>query len=270
MFRKIGFIGTGVMGGAVARIAAQGEPEAAVYLANRSPEKAAALAEEIPGAVLSFNEEIAAVCDLIFLAVKPQVMPRVLPALAPALAARRDPFVLATMAAGLTCGTIRQLAGGDYPVIRMMPNTPIAVGAGAIQYCGLGVSEDQLADFAALLRGAGTVDELPEGLMDAASALSGCGPAYVCQFIEALADGGVACGLPRQKALAYAAQMVEGAARMVRLSGEHPGVLKDRVCSPAGSTIQGVRALEDAGFRGAAMEAVIAAYEKNLDLKAGK
>jgi len=270
MFRKIGFIGTGVMGGAVARIAAAGAPEATIYLANRRSEKAAALAREIPGARVTANEEVATACDLIFLAVKPQVMPRVLTELAGVLAARREPFVLATMAAGLTMGTIRQLAGGNYPVIRMMPNTPITVGAGAIQYCGEGVTDEHLSDFAALLRGAGTVDELPEHLIDAASALSGCGPAFVCQFIEALADGGVACGLPRQKALAYAAQVLEGTARMVRLSGEHPGVLKDRVCSPAGSTIQGVRALESAGFRGAAMEAVIAAYEKNLELKAGK
>jgi pyrroline-5-carboxylate reductase len=270
MFRKIGFIGTGVMGGAVASLAAAGDSSAALYLANRSTEKAAALAEELPGAVLSFNEEIAAVCDLIFLAVKPQVMPHVLPSLAPVLAERQDRFVLVTMAAGLTCDTIRQLAGGDYPVIRMMPNTPITVGEGAIQYCGLGVSSGDLDAFASLLKGAGTVDEIPETLMDVSSALSGCGPAFVCQFIEALADGGVACGLPRQKALAYAAQVVEGTARMVRLSSEHPGVLKDRVCSPAGSTIQGVRVLEDAGFRGAVMEAVIASYEKNLELKAGK
>ena len=270
MFKTIGFIGTGAMGGAVAKIAAAGDPSAAICLANRTRDKAVRLAAEIPGAVIVSNEEAAARCDLIFLAVKPQVMPQALPALAPVLAARQDPFVLVTMAAGLTCETIRQLAGGLYPVIRMMPNTPITVGAGAIQYCGLGVSDEQLAAFAALLRCAGTVDELPERLIDAASALSGCGPAYVCQFIEALADGGVACGLPRQKALAYAAQMVEGAARLVRLSGQHPGELKDMVCSPAGSTIQGVRALESAGFRGAAMEAVIAAYEKNLELKEGK
>ena len=270
MFKNIGFIGTGAMGGAVARITAAGDPSARLYLSNRTAEKACRLAGEIPGAAVSSNEEIAGLCDLIFLAVKPQVMPQALPAIAPALAARQDPFVLVTMAAGLTCQTIRQLAGGPYPVIRMMPNTPITVNAGAIQYCGLGVTEEQLAAFAALLQGAGTVDELPEHLIDAASALSGCGPAFVCQFIEALADGGVACGLPRQKALAYAAQMVEGTARMVRLSARHPGALKDMVCSPAGSTIQGVRTLERAAFRGAAMDAVIAAYEKNLELKEGK
>jgi len=267
MFQKIGFIGTGAMGGAVARIAAQAAPEAQIYLANRTADKAAALAADLPNARVSTNEEIAGICDLIFLAVKPQVMPHALPALSGVLAERRDRFVLVTMAAGLTMETIRSLAGGDYPVIRMMPNTPITVGAGAVQYCGLGVTDAELADFAALLSEAGTVDLLPEHLIDAASALSGCGPAYVDLFLEALADGGVACGLPRQKAMAYAAQMVEGAARMARLSGAHPGALKDTVCSPGGSTIQGVRALEQGAFRGTVMDAVIAAYEKNLQLK---
>ena len=267
MFQKIGFIGTGAMGGAVARIAAQTAPEAQIYLANRTADKAAALAADLPNARVSTNEEIAGICDLVFLAVKPQVMPHALPALSGVLAERRDRFVLVTMAAGLTMETIRSLAGGDYPVIRMMPNTPITVGAGAVQYCGLGVTDAELADFAALLSEAGTVDPLPEHLIDAASALSGCGPAYVDLFLEALADGGVACGLPRRKAMAYAAQMVEGAARMARLSGAHPSALKDTVCSPGGSTIQGVRALEQGAFRGTVMDAVIAAYEKNLQLK---
>ena len=113
---------------------------------------------------------------------------------------------------------------------------------------------------------AGLVDQVPEGMIDAASAVSGCGPAYVYLFIEALADGGVACGLPRDKAQAYAAQMVAGAAQMVLQSGQHPGALKDAVCSPGGTTIQGVRTLEEGGFRAAAMDAVIAAYEKTLEL----
>ena len=267
MFQKIGFIGTGAMGSAVARIAAQAAPDAQLYLANRTAEKAAALAAELPRSRVITNEGVAAACDLIFLAVKPQMMSAVLPPLAELLAARRDRFVLVTMAAGLTMETIRAMAGGDYPVIRMMPNTPITVGAGAVQYCAMGATEDEQADFAALLAHAGTVDSLPEHLIDAASALSGCGPAFVDLFLEALADGGVACGLPRQKAMIYAAAMVEGAAKMARLSGAHPGALKDTVCSPGGSTIQGVRALERGAFRGTVMDAVIAAYEKNRELK---
>ncbi len=267
MFQRIGFIGTGAMGGAVAKIAAESAPGAVLYLANRTGAKAEALAAQLPDARAVSNQEVAAVCDLIFLAVKPQVTPQALPALAECLARRTDRFVLVTMAAGLTCQTIRDLAGGDYPVIRMMPNTPITVGAGAIQYCGLGATEAELADFTRLLAPAGLVEPLPEHLIDAASTLSGCGPAFVDLFLEALADGGVACGLPRRTALAYAQAMVEGAAKMARLSGTHPGVLKDAVCSPGGSTIQGVRILEQRAFRGAVMDAVIAAYEKNLQLK---
>lgn len=267
MFQTVGVIGTGSMGGAIARLAAG---KAGLYLSNRTEAKARALADELENARVSSNAEIAAACELIVLAVKPQVMPEVLSAIAPVLRNRIDRFVLVSMAAGLTAETIRSLSGGEYPVIRIMPNTPIAVGAGIIAYCGAGVTDDELKAFCTLFRDAGTLDPLPEHLMDAGSALFGCGPAFVDLFLEALADGGVACGLPRQKALMYATQTVEGAAKTARLTGEHPGALKDVVCSPAGSTIQGVRALEKGGFRSAAIEAVIAAYERNLELKEGK
>ena len=132
------------------------------------------------------------------------------------------------------------------------------------------IDDGELAAFCKLVAHAGTVEPLPEHLMDAGSALFGCGPAFVDLFIEALADGGVACGLPRKTAFRFAAQTVEGAGKTARISGQHPGALKDVVCSPAGSTIQGVRALEKGGFRSAAMEAVIAAYERNLELKKGE
>ena len=265
MFQFIGFIGTGNMGSTLARAADKGAPQgAALYLANRSPAKAEALCGQLSRARLSTNEEIASTCDLIFLGVKPQMMAGLLEQLRPILAERSGRFVLATMAAGLSCARIRELSGVDCPVIRLMPNTPANIGAGVVQYCGLGATREELDAFAALLAPAGLVDPLEERLIDAASAVSGCGPAYVYLLLEALADGGVACGLPRDKALTYAAQMVEGAARMVLESGAHPGTLKDAVCSPGGTTIQGVRALEKAGFRSACMEAVIAAYEKTL------
>ena len=120
-----------------------------------------------------------------------------------------------------------------------------------------------------LMAPAGRLDAVPESLIDAASCVSGCGPAWVYQFIEALADGGVACGLPRAKAQEYAAQMVLGSAKMVLESGQHPGALKHAVCSPGGSTIQGVRVLEANGFRAAAIDAVIAAFEKTQALGKG-
>ena len=264
MFDKIGFIGTGNMGSAVAHaVAGQGRE---LLLANRTPAKAQALADAVGGRVVK-NPEAAGESELLFLCVKPQMMADMLSDIAPILRARDDRFVLVTMAAGLTCESIRDMVDMPCPVIRMMPNTPCAIGAGVIQYCGLGVTEEELNEFAALLKPAGLVDKVEERLIDAASAVSGCGPAFAYLFMEALADGAVACGLPRDKAMAYAAQMVEGSARMVLESGKHPGVLKDAVCSPGGTTIQGVRALEEGGFRAAAMNAVIKAYEKTLTLK---
>ena len=179
------------------------------------------------------------------------MMEDMLMTLAPVLEARAEdrPFVLVTMAAGLTINQIRQMAGSGYPVIRMMPNTPVALGAGMIQYCYDDVEPEQLAEWLSAMAPAGCLDEVPEHLIDAASAVSGCGPAWCYQFMEALADGGVAAGLPRAKAQEYAAQMVLGSARMVLESGLHPGALKDAVCSPGGSTIQGVRLLEERAFR---------------------
>jgi pyrroline-5-carboxylate reductase len=148
-----------------------------------------------------------------------------------------------------------------------MPNTPVSVGAGVV-LCAASenVTAEEREAFAAALVGAGGVDEIPEKLMDAASALSGCGPAFVDLFLEALSDGAVACGLPRDKALRYAEQTVLGSAKLALESGEHPAVLKDKVCSPGGSTIAGVRALEKGAFRAAAMEAVIAAFGRTKEL----
>ncbi|MDE6260745.1 MAG: pyrroline-5-carboxylate reductase [Oscillospiraceae bacterium] len=263
---KLGFIGTGNMGGALARAARRKIPGDCVRLANRTPEKAEALAEELDCGV-SNAADAAEWADFIFLGVKPQMMADLLAELRPALAARQDRFLLVTMAAGLSIGQIQELAGVDYPVIRIMPNTPASIGEGMILYtCAENVTSEEERLFLDAMAGAGRFSALPERLMDAGSAVSGCGPAFADLFLEALADGGVACGLPRAQAMELAAQMLAGSAKLVLESGQHPGVLKDAVCSPGGSTIQGVRALEQAGFRGAVMEAVIAAYEKTLEL----
>ena len=262
-----GFIGTGNMGGALARALAKNVEGDSILLANRSAEKAAALAAELGCKAVS-SEAIAKKADYIFLGVKPQMMADLLAQLSPILKEREDRFILVTMAAGLTIERIRELAVGDYPVIRIMPNTPASIGEGMILYtAGSDVLDIELQIFLAAMAGAGRLSPLPEHLMDAGSAVSGCGPAFVDLFIEALADGGVACGLPRASALEFAAQMVAGSAKLILESGKHPGVLKDAVCSPGGTTIQGVRALEAGNFRGTVMEAVIKAYEKNFDLK---
>ena len=261
------FLGTGNMGGALARAACKTLSGEEVLLSNRTAEKAVALASEL-GCRTADNKTAAREGRFLFLGVKPQMMADLLAEIGPVLAKRQDRFVLVTMAAGLTMERIRELAGGDYPIIRIMPNTPASIGEGMILYtCGETVTQEEEQVFLSGMAGAGRLSPLPEKLIDAGSAVSGCGPAFVDLFIEALADGGVACGLPRAAALEYAAEMVAGSARLVLESGKHPGALKDAVCSPGGTTIQGVRALEEAGFRGAVMNAVIAAYEKNFDLK---
>ena len=255
---KYGFIGCGNMGGAVARALSKTTRD--ILVTDRSG-KAAALAAEL-GIQYGDNETVARQCDRIFLCVKPHMMADVLKPLQSILQARKP--MLITMAAGLTVAQIEDFAATALPVVRIMPNTPVAVGCGVIQYCRNGlVTEEMLADLLDDLRFAGRLDELEEKLIDAASALSGCGPAYTYIFLEALADGAVACGIPRAKALEYAAATLEGAARMYLETRTHPGALKDAVCSPGGSTIAGVKALEQHGFRGAVMDCVAAAYEKN-------
>ena len=268
MLDTIGFLGCGNMGGAIARAVCRAADPKNVWLANRTAAKARALAAEL-GCGTAVNDEVAGRCNLIFLAVKPQMMEDLLTPLRFTLAERPERFVLCTMAAGLSIARIREMAGGDYPVIRIMPNTPAMVGEGMIQYCTAGVTAEEEKEFLRLMAPAGRLDAVPESLIDAASCVSGCGPAWVYQFIEALADGGVACGLPRAKAQEYAAQMVLGSARMVLETGQHPGALKDAVCSPGGSTIQGVRVLEEKGLRGAVMDAVAAAYTKTKEMGKG-
>ena len=264
--RTFGFIGTGNMGGALAKAAAKVMAPADIFLTNKTQSKAEALAAALGCSAVS-KAEIAAKCSYIFLGVKPQMMADLLAEIAPVLADRRDRFILVTMAAGLTMAQIQAMAGGAYPVIRIMPNTPVAIGQGVILYDATAdVTEEELAQFCHRLSAGGLLDRLPEHLIDAGSAVAGCGPAFADLFAEALADGGVANGLPRAKAQVYAAQMLKGAAALILESGQHPGQLKDAVCSPGGSTIAGVRTLEQRAFRAAVMEAVDAAVKRTKEL----
>ena len=248
---KYGFIGCGNMGGAIVRALSKETKD--ILVADRSG-KAKTLAAEL-GIGYSDNAAIAATCDRIFLAVKPHMMKDVLAPLQRVLARRRP--LLITMAAGLEIAQIEVFAGTRLPVVRIMPNTPTAIGKGVIQYCRNDLVEDAvLADWLSDMRHCGMLDALEERLIDAASALSGSGPAYMYMFIEALADGAVACGIPRAKAMEYAAATMAGAAEMVLATGQHPGALKDAVCSPGGTTIVGVSALEQHGFRYAVIDAI--------------
>lgn len=260
------FIGTGNMGTALARAAAQKLPASEILLANRTTAKAQALAQEL-GCRVGTNAEAASQGKYIFLGVKPQMMRDMLAGIAPILQKRSDRFIMVTMAAGLTMEQISTMAGGDYPVIRIMPNTPCAVGAGVVLYdSNRHVTDAEVEEFTDALSGSGLLDHLEEHLIDAGSAVAGCGPAFACLFMEALADGGVTCGLPRAKALRYAAQMLEGTARLLLESEQHPGAMKDAVCSPGGSTIAGVHALEQGALRATVMNAVIAANQRNKEL----
>ena len=258
---KYGFIGCGNMGGAIARALSNSTTD--ILVTDRSG-KANSLASELN---IGYTDvaDIAASCDRIFLGVKPHMMQGVLAPLKKELS-RRKPLLI-TMAAGLEISQIEAFAGCRLPVIRIMPNTPTAIGKGVIQYCCNDlVDEAVLADWLADMAPCGLLDALDEHLIDAASAVSGSGPAYMYVFLEALADGAVACGVPRAKAYEYAAMTMIGSAEMYLKTRTHPGALKDAVCSPGGSTIAGLRAMEESGFRSAVMEGVIATFQRNKEL----
>ena len=254
---KYGFIGCGNMGGAIAKALSKNCPDFAV--SDRSGKAKALGFPYLPAA------EIAKTADRIFLGVKPQMMAGVLENLKPVLQEKKP--LLISMAAGLTIAQIEEMAGGNLPVIRIMPNTPVAAGKGLILYCANErVSAEILADFLADMDASGILDPVEERLFDAAGTVSGCGPAYLYMFIEAMADGAVACGVPRAKAMEYAAAAIAGAGMFALKSGQHPGALKDAVCSPGGSTIAGVKALEDGKFRGTVMDCIMAATRRNAEL----
>lgn len=249
------------MGGALARAVSR-VAYVKVCLYDKDTEKMNTLAAEIDGIPTELSD--IAGCDYVFLGVKPNIISSVVEELMPSLGAHT---VLISMAAGVSTEKIEAALGRPYPIIRIMPNTPVAFGKGMILYTATeSVSDIAIGQFRDFMKYAGRLDAIPERLIDAGSAVSGCGPAFVYMFIEALADGGVAAGLPRDKAMVYAAETLIGAATVVLESGKHPGELKDAVCSPGGSTIEGVLTLEDGGMRGIVSDAVIAAYEKTKKL----
>lgn len=258
---KIGFIGCGNMGGALIRAAVKAVKPSQIWITDKDVSKQNALAKET-GAAAKDIKEIASKCSYIFLGVKPQVMADMLAEIKKTLASRKDHFVLVSMAAGISIERLIKMCA-DCPIIRIMPNIPASVGEGMILYACHKASKADVDAFLKVLSQAGKLAAVDEKLIDAGSAVSGCGPAYAFMFIEALADGGVRCGLPRAQAQLLAAQTLLGSAKMVMETGKHPGELKDAVCSPGGTTIEGVLALEEGGFRGTVSDAVIAAYEKN-------
>ncbi len=266
---RVAFIGCGNMGSALARAACRSVGPQQVYLANRTQSKAQVLAQELGCHVAQDNIQAVNQADYIFLCVKPHLLASVLAQLAPALEAS-SPKVLISVAAGVTLDTLRSflpLKAQDIPLLRLMPNTCVEIGQGMSALCAApNTPEPHIQAVKDILSRSGRVDLIEESHMDAFTSVAGCGPAFVYPFLEALADGGVMVGLPRKQAMEYAAQTLLGAAAMVLQTGQHPGALKDAVCSPGGSTIAGVAALEENGLRHAAIQAVLAAYQKNTQL----
>ena len=286
---KAGFIGCGNMGGVLAAVAAKSlqlkngandqsaapgseNPENstvlgnAVYAADHNAFKVDKLAETF-GCTASDAVQIASECRIIFLGVKPQVLDKACAEIKEILAARRDRFCIVSMAAGVKLAALKGILG-DVPIIRIMPNTPCAVGAGVILYSrGSKASDEDVALLMDLMGPAGIISEMDEKKLDMGSALTGCGPAFVYMFIDALIDGAVRTGLPREAAKRFAVQTVLGSALMCAQPGAaEPSKLKADVCSPAGSTIEGVAVLEDYSLHAAVMEALKASYERTLEL----
>lgn len=258
---KYGFIGCGNMGSAIAKALSQ--KTNSILISDRSG-KAADLATKL-GCVYSDNNTIAQTCDRIFLAVKPQMMEEVLKPLRPILQQRKP--ILISMAAGLTISRIEQLSGTILPVIRIMPNTPVAINCGMTLYCfNQLINENILQDFLKDVSPCGQWDLIEEEKIDAAGVISGCGPAYMYMFMDALAEGAATCGIPKEKALVYAASAMIGSAKMVQQSGQSPVQLKNAVCSPGGSTLAGVGVLENNDFSKIIIDCVNAAYKRNQEL----
>lgn len=263
---KVGFIGTGHMGGALVRAASKAYDPAKIYIANRTKAKSQVLAAQT-GCCVSTSEEIAAKCDFVFLGVKPQTMEDLLSHLAPIFRQRKDPFVLVSMAAGMEIATLQKLSGGAYPVIRMMPNTPVEVGEGIILYdCSSGVAQEAEAFFVELFRFGGLRDKVPEELIDAATVLAGSGPAYAALLLEGLCKGAQQLGLPPEKAALYGSQMLWGTGKLLVHSGKTPEQIRIEVCSPGGSTIEGVKVFQEEHLEETAVRAYERAYLRNKEL----
>ena len=263
--QTIGFIGGGNMAEALIKgLLAQGHPADKILAFDPSPERQALLRDVHRVSVFADNRAVAAGCRLLVLAIKPQMVPAVVPELAGTVTA--DHLVVSILA-GTATATLEQLLGGAVRVVRAMPNTPALVGCGATAICaGRFATEADLATAAALFRAVGSVNVVSEAQMDAVTGLSGSGPAYVFTVIEALAEGGVKEGLPRAVALELATRTVLGAAKLVAESGEEPAELRRKVCSPGGTTLAGLTALEERDLKGTLIEAVARATRRSEEL----
>jgi pyrroline-5-carboxylate reductase len=263
--RRFGFVGSGKMATALARgFVAAGLADSSRITAYDPVRPAAdAFVEACGGRIAGSNVDVAGAADVIVLAVKPQQMKAVCEELKAAVHGK----LVISIAAGVTLATLAENLDRGARLVRVMPNTPCLVGRGASAFSlGQGATADDAALVEQLLGAVGLAYRLDEKLLDAVTGLSGSGPAFVYLIIEALSDGGVRMGLPRDVALGLAAQTVLGAAAMVLETAEHPGILKDQVTSPGGTTIAGLQALENGAVRGDLIAAVEAATRRAVEL----
>ncbi|GHT18497.1 pyrroline-5-carboxylate reductase [Planctomycetales bacterium] len=268
MDKRIGFVGTGHMARALARgfLKTQIITPKQLFGYDVKPEAGEQFAKQTGGSIVGSIKDLVTNSDIVFLAVKPQQMGEVLRNLGSLRAHGFNPLWV-TIAAGLPIRNYLKEIGNTARLIRVMPNTPCLVGQGVSGFCvSEGATPDDVLLITSLLTTVGIAIQFPERQLDAVAGLSGSGPAYVYMMTEAMADGGVKMGLSREVALQLATHTILGSARIMTETGDHPGVLKDKVCSPRGTTISGVFALEQAGFRAALMKAVEAATLRSREM----
>jgi len=272
MRTRIGFIGAGQMAQALARgfVASGKVAGEQIFISDPNPAVREIFLRDLPEANLATdNLDLLAKTEIVFLAVKPQMMALVTDELQGAVSSENEKTLFVSIAAGLPLDLLTTQLGTKW-VIRVMPNTPCLVRQCAAAYCGAaGATEADLQQIGELLQSVGVAVEVEERLMDAVTGMAGSGPAYIYTIIEALSDGGVRAGLPRATATHLAAQTVLGAAQMVLETGEHPAVLRDRVTSPGGTTIAGIAALEQNSVRAGIMAAVQASEQRAKELACG-
>lgn len=262
----IGFIGMGNMGKALLTGLLKEFPVEELVFTAKTDETRRRVYAETQVTYTQSNAECANSCKYVILAVKPQYYPQVLKQIRYAVT---EEHVVISLAPGITIEQLKESLGSDRRIVRAMPNTPALIGEGmtGLSFLAEELTGEEMDMVHKIFGCAGKYADVEERMMSAVVCASGSSPAFVYQFIEALADGAVQFGLPRAQAYTFAAQAVAGAAKMVLETGKHPGELKDQVCSPGGTTIAGVAALENAGFRGAVLKACEACYEKSESMK---
>jgi pyrroline-5-carboxylate reductase len=266
MDKKIGIIGCGNMAQAIMGGIINSKLTVAQNIITSDPNESnlILIQNKYSVKITQNNKDVAKNSDILILAVKPNMYINVISEIKDFV---NEDVIIVTIAAGITLETVENAFGKEIKVIRTMPNTPALVGEGMAALCyNKLVTEEDLAPVIKIFESFGKTEIIEEKLIDAVTAISGSSPAYVYMFIEALADGGVLQGIPRDKAYKFAAQAVLGSAKMVLESGEHPGSLKDKVCSPGGTTIEAVYDLEKNNFRGAVISAVEACTKKAIKM----